>query len=599
MEESAPLFPVLSLAKVKKPTEADRRLPSWLSNPTQFPAVNLIESGQDIEDFAEYIDDDLRRHLKKVMLIERMFPVQKCLIPQLSNQFKSRPYRRPNDICVSSPTGSGKTLAFVIPIVNYLKRTLNRSFRALVVLPSRDLAQQVHKTFLQVCMNTHIRCALAVGDGNDSQRSLFKKVSEHICESDENNDSKNRQCSILQNQFHELSQEKSSYVSMIDILVSTPGVLIDLSHNCPGFSLADLEILVIDEADKLMTSHKHDWLNTVEQTIFKTNLECPCRNTITDSGQPRDVFQTVAGKRQRVCYSSNTGCAISHANESKPLHKLLFSATLSSDPQILMHMNLFQPRLFLAIKPSITSTKIRHSLGSQASTPSSSPLPQMNPTVNTRNELLTSSAIPEQLEEKMFITEAKEKLFIMWYLFHELKYKSVICFTNQLQTSFRLCKFLNEVHAVRAVEFSSNMKQEKRLKCLTEFENGKIEVIVCTDLMARGMDVEGVNFVISYDMPTSEIYYVHRVGRTARAGKAGTAITLVDTKQLIQFKKIVQLAHKMPNSMRLSDVVEEMKVPQNIKKNGEKYDMYAKTLENYEDKLKTLLKNSKYVRKSK
>lgn len=596
MDESISLFPVLNSAKVKKPTEADRRLPSWLSNPTQFPAVNLIESGQDIDEFADFIDDDLRRHLKKVMLIERMFPVQKCLIPQLSNQFKSRPYRRPNDICVSSPTGSGKTLAFVIPIVNYLKRTLNRSFRALVVLPSRDLAQQVHKAFSQVCINTALRCALATGDGNDSQRGLFKKVSNHICEDDEDNEPRIRQCSILQNQFHELSQERNNYVSMIDILVSTPGVLIDLLHNCPGFSLADLEILVIDEADRLMTSHKHDWLNTVEQAIFKTNLECPCGSRASDVGQPDDVFQLVTGKRQRLCYSSNIGCAISFANESKPLHKLLFSATLSSDPQILMHMNLFQPRLFLATKPSITSTKIRHSLCSQTSTPSSSPLPQMNPNVTTRNELLTSSAIPEQLEEKMFITEAKEKLFIMWYLFHELNYKNVICFTNQLQTSFRLCKFLNEIHGVRAVEFSSNMNPEKRLKCLAEFKNGKVEVIVCTDLMARGMDVEGVDFVISYDIPTSEIYYVHRVGRTARAGKTGTAITLVDTRQLVQFKKIVQLAHKMPNSMRLNDVVEEMKVSQTIKRNAEKYDMYTKTLENYEDKLKSIIK---YARKSK
>lgn len=595
MGESTPLFPVLSLARIKKPTEADRRLPSWLSNPTQFPAVNLVESGQDIDDFANFIDEDLRKHLKKVMLIERLFPVQRCLIPSLYNQFKSRPYRRPNDICVSSPTGSGKTLAFVIPIVNYLKQTLNRSFRVLVVLPSRDLALQVHKAFSQVCMHTSLRCALAVGDKNDSQRGFFKKTSNQMNEDDENSEYNTRQCSILRNQYHG-SQEKSNYISMIDILVSTPGVFIDLLHNCPGFSLADLEILVIDEADKLMTSQKHDWLNTVEQAIFKTNLECPCEMEKMNHDSCQDVFLTAAGRRQRICFSSNTGCSISHASESKPLHKLLFSATLSSDPQILMHMNLFQPRLFLATKPSITGTKIRHSLGSQTSTPSSSPLPQM---VNTRNELLTSSAIPEQLEEKMFITEAKEKLFIIWYLFHELRYKNVICFTNQLQTSFRLCKFLNEVHEVRAVEFSSNLNPEKRQKYLVDFKNGRIEVIVCTDLMARGMDVEGVDYVISYDMPTSEIYYVHRVGRTARAGKTGTAITLVDTKQLVQFKKIVQLAHKMPNSMRLNDVVEEMKVPQNVKKNAEIQDLYTKTLENYEDKLSATLKNSKYARKPK
>lgn len=105
------LFPVLSSAKIKSPTESDRKLPTCLSHPVQFPAVNLLESGIDIDEFHEYIDSDLRNYIKRTMLVERMFPVQKCLIPNLSKQFKSRAFRRPNDICVSSPTGSGKTLA--------------------------------------------------------------------------------------------------------------------------------------------------------------------------------------------------------------------------------------------------------------------------------------------------------------------------------------------------------------------------------------------------------------------------------------------------------------------------------------------------------
>lgn len=599
MNETNTLFPVLSLAKVKKPTETDRRLPSWLSHPIQFPAVNLIESGQDIEDFAQYIDDELRKFLKKNMLIDRMFPVQKCLIPNLAMQFESRPYRRPNDICVSSPTGSGKTLAYAIPIANYLNRTLCRSLRALIVLPTRDLALQVYKTFQQICTPTHLKCALAVGDGPDSKRGFFKKkLKRHGNEIDELGGIS--ECSILKDQYHEMANnEEDEYASTIDILISTPGVLIDLMHNSTGFSLMDLEILVIDEADRLMTSYKHDWLNAIERSIFTNLPECPCRDdTIQRLSPTRSIMNhPCVMKKRRTCFSTVTSCTIQHSHESKPLHKLLFSATLSSDPQILLHMNLFQPRLFLATKPSITSTKIRNSLGSQNNTPISSPVPQQ--AANTRSELLTSTAIPEQLDEKMFIIEAKEKLFIMWYLLHELKYRKVICFTNQLATSFRLCKFLNEIHQIRAVEFSSNLKTESRQKYLSEFKSGRIEVIVSTDLMARGMDVEGVEYVISYDMPQSEIFYVHRVGRTARAGKKGTAITLVDTKQLVQFKKVVQLAHKMPNSMRLSDVVEEMKVPPSVKKSPEKYDLYVKTVENYEDKLSSLSKKGKFVRKPK
>lgn len=588
------LFPILSSAKVKRATEADRRLPGWLSNPTQFPAVNLRDSGQDVDELSQYIDDELMVYLKRNMLIDRMFPVQKCLIPVLTKQFESRPYRRPNDICVSSPTGSGKTLAFAIPIVNHLKKSLRKSLRALIVLPSRDLAQQVHKTFQQLCSSTQIKCILAASEGSDSSKALLKQQDHRSNgEHEDNICSISRQISNLQN----TSSMEENVMNTIDILVSTPGVLVDLLHNCSSFSLRDLEILVIDEADRLMTSHKHDWLNTVERSVISDDVECPCKLSSKELSQA--YHRDVNGKRRRISYSSDSGCAIKHAYESRPLHKLLFSATLSSDPQLLMHMNLFQPRLFLATKPSITGTKIRNSFGSQSNTPVSSPKPSMNATVNTRNELLTSSAIPEQLEEKMFITETKEKLFVIWYLLHELKYTKLICFTNQLQTSFRLSKFINEIDGVRAAEFSSNMKPETRQKLMNEFKLNKLEVIVCTDLMARGMDLEGVDFVISYDMPLSEIFYVHRVGRTARAGKKGTAITLVDTKQLVQFKRIVQLAHKKPNSMRLSDVVEEMKVPHSVKKNSDKYDLYTKTLENYEDKLNSVLKKSRLYRKSK
>lgn len=582
-----PLFPVLNSAKVKRPTETDRRLPPWLSLPAQFTGIDLVNSGQDIEEFADFIDQDLLRHLKKVMLIERLFPVQKCLIPNLSLQFKSRPYRRPNDICVSSPTGSGKTLAFVIPIVNHLKQSFTRSLRALVVLPSRDLSQQVYKTFQQVCSPTHLRCALV--EGVEQSATLFRRVLNQDSISDRPLKSPNSK------RQHKYDEDNEEFVSLIDILVSTPGVLVDLIHNHRGFSLKDLEILVIDEADRLMTSYKHDWLNTIERSIFSNLHDCPCDLDTLDSGS------APSNKKTRVCFSSISGCAIRHSYQSKPLHKLLFSATLSSDPQLLMQMNLFQPRLFLASKPTILGSRIRQSLGSNTSTPCSSPGPSNTPIsrVNLRNELLTSSTIPGQLEEKMFITEAKEKLFVLWYLFHELKYRKVICFTNQLQTSYRLCKFLNEISGIRAVEFSSNLKPETRQKYLNEFVGGLVEVIVSTDLMARGMDVEGVKYVISYDMPSSEIFYVHRVGRTARAGNKGTAITLVDAKQLIQFKKIVQLAHKKPNSMRLGNVVEEMKIPQNFKKNAESYDLYTKTLENYEDEINHVSKKNKYIKKAK
>lgn len=568
MTEKEEYFKRLSEADIKRRSEAERRLPDWLSQPTQFPAVNLIDCAQDIDDFSEYIDEDLRNHIKRSITIVKLFPVQKCLIPSLTLQFRSRSYRRPNDICVSSPTGSGKTLAFVIPIVNHLKQSLTRSLRLLAVLPSRDLAQQVFKTFQQVSQPTHLRCALACGDKNE--RGFFRRLPKFH---DNNNDAN---LLIPEQNSDTLNLQEDEFISTIDILVSTPGVLVDLIQNSPGFSLRDVEILVIDEADRLMVNHKHDWLNAVESSIFSELPECPCKLE-----RSLDVDRLNLRKKRRTSYWSGSGCCIKNSQHSRPLHKLLFSATLSSDPQILMHMNLYQPLLFLATKPSITSTKIRNSLGSQASTPVGSCTPV---TVSTKSELLTTTAIPDQLEEKMFITETKNKLYIMWYLLYELKYKNLICFTNDKKKSHELFLFLNEIDGVRAVNFSSNIKPEIRQKYINEFKKGQIEVIVATDLLGRGMDIEGIEYVVSYDMPPSGTWYAHRIGRTARAGNKGTAITLVDTKQLVQFKKIVQLAHKLPNSMRLSDVVEEMKLPP-FNKKDDTNDNYVKTYENYKDKL--------------
>ena len=166
------LFPTLSEADIRHRSEAERRLPHWLSHPIQFQAGNLAQFAQDIDDFSEYIDQDLINHIKVNLNVHKLFPVQRCLIPILARQFKTRPFRRPSDICVSSPTGSGKTLAYVVPTVNYLKQSLTRELRAVVVLPTRDLAQQVYKSFQQVCQQTHLKCAIA----NEDSTGFFKRV---------------------------------------------------------------------------------------------------------------------------------------------------------------------------------------------------------------------------------------------------------------------------------------------------------------------------------------------------------------------------------------------------------------------------------------
>jgi ATP-dependent RNA helicase DDX51/DBP6 len=574
---SEQLFPALSEAEIKRRSEAERRLPGWLSHPIQFHAGNLATYAQNIEDFAEYIDQELISYIKINLDIHKLFPVQKCLIPILTKQFKSRPFRRPSDICVSSPTGSGKTLAYVVPIVNHLKQSLTRELRAVIVLPTRDLAQQVLKTFLQISQPTHLRCALAT----DIAQVFFRRMPNYSAQHIGHIRSLDGAETMPNELYSEAALSQDDFVSEIDILVSTPGTLVDLIQNSRGFTLRDLQILVIDEADRLMVSHKHDWLNTIEHAVSPKTFACPCKDP--EFTHDRDILRT-----DRSNYFTANGCTMKNARHSRYIHKLLFSATLSSDPQILMHMNLFQPRLVLATKPSLTSTKIRNSLGTPASTPGGSPAPQSigqyPVAVSSRNELLATTAIPDELDERMFITETKDKLYVMWYIMSELKYKKVLCFTSDKRKSYELFLFLNEINNVRAVNFSSDNKQELRQKYINEFKKGHVDVIVATDLCARGIDIDGVEYVISYDMPPSGTLYAHRVGRTARAGHKGTAITLVDSKQLVQFKKIIQQAHNKPNSMKLSEIVEEMKIS-HMNQKDERRDNYIKTYENYKDKL--------------
>lgn len=573
------LFPTLSEADIKHRSEAERRLPHWLSHPIQFQAGNLAQYAQNIEEFSEHIDHEIINHLKINLNIHKLFPVQKCLIPILSKQFKSRPFRRPSDICVSSPTGSGKTLAYVVPTVNYLKQSLTRELRAVVVLPTRDLAQQVFKSFQQVCQPTHLKCAIASEDA----QTFFRRVPRYSNQVKDHRYVRSLESATIMahDTYPETAFSQDDFVSTIDILISTPGTLIDLLQNSRGFTLRDLEILVIDEADRLMVSHKHDWLNAIEHAVSPKLFGCPCKD-------PEFNHDCDINRRESSNYFTANGCTIRNARYSRYLHKLLFSATLSSDPQILMHMNLFQPRLVLATKPSLTSTKIRNSLGTPVSTPGGSPVPhpmgQTPSAVSSRSELLATTAIPEELDERMFITETKDKLYVMWYIMSELKYKKVLCFTSDKRKSYELFLFLNEIANVRAVNFSSDNKPELRQKYINEFKKGQVEVIVATDLCARGIDIDGVEYVISYDMPQSGILYSHRVGRTARAGNKGTAITLVDSKQLVQFKKIIQAAHNKPNSMKLSEIVEEMKIPF-MNQKDDRRDHYIKTYENYKDKL--------------
>lgn len=123
-----------------------------------------------------------------------------------------------------------------------------------------------------------------------------------------------------------------------------------------------------------------------------------------------------------------------------------------------------------------------------------------------------------------------------------MKLSPILCFTNSREAAHRLFLLLKLFGGVQVAEFSSRLCPAERKKTLKKFEQGKIQMLVCTDAAARGIDINGVKCVVNYDAPQYIRTYIHRIGRTARAGKAGLAFTFLLGVQEKHFLQMVMEA---------------------------------------------------------
>ena len=253
-------------------------LPFWLANPV------LIESASDPTPITE-LDFGLSEKTLKALSkngITSLFPVQMATIPvllrqkQKSSSGSSSLFRSwgSGDLCVAAPTGSGKTLSFVLPILEQLRDRVVTRLRAIVILPTRDLATQVKETFDAFMVGTDLKIALSTGHSPflEEQQKLVKPKYSSLaslsnsllsqlldddddCDDDESEPERSLPATLLEDQ------------SKIDILVCTPGRLMDHLEGTKGFTLKDLEILVIDEADRLLSQSYQNWLPNLLQRI--------------------------------------------------------------------------------------------------------------------------------------------------------------------------------------------------------------------------------------------------------------------------------------------------------------------------------------------
>ena len=544
---------------------------------------------------------------------EHFFPIQAMTIPDTIIAERHMTSLRIRDVCVAAPTGSGKTLAFVLPVLNALALRRVRRLRALVILPSRDLAQQVYGVFdaYRKGSENDLRIGLAIGqtDFKAEQKKLIlggdDDDSDNISNAGGRNRNRNRNSNITKNLTAELRQyldpgnleysldvmaneiadydtntskrKNTNYkqkqipaggISDVDVLVCTPGRLIDHLDNTPGFTLQHLRWLVIDEADRLLSQSYHGWiqrvLDSVHEPIPSTIIDsdannnnkiseesncadCGNNNTVTIHPvtyrrSDQDAFIASSKTTEK---ESSAGTSSSTICQRVQLRKLLYSATLTKDPQKLSSLRLVNPKYFNA-----------HDLRDRTSSSSM-----------RKKQESSLYRMPDQLKECTIECTAQQKPIVLLALLLERlkeyedsnasiqdekkkKKNLIIVFTSSLQSTHRLTRLLQLLFAAGSFgtppqEFSSALNQRQRSRLMercNDPNDRSVSVLICSDGMSRGMDLASVVAVINYDVPSMAKTYVHRCGRTARAGQDGTAIAILKGKgQAGQFAKLRRL----------------------------------------------------------
>ena len=371
-------------------------------------------------------------------------------------------------------------------------------------------------------------------------------------------------------------------VSAVDVLVATPGRLVDHLDKTPGFTLQHLRFLIIDEADRLVNQSYHNWIGRVVESANAASVNAWHKmssvESSSDACSPMSlclaqdgnsfIIDPITWRRGGAAgddsaFNNNDAASSVAASVCRPaqLRKLLFSATLTKDPQKLASLGLVNPKHFDA-----------HHLSSE-----------------THGSSQRYSMPPALSEFTVECTAEQKPLVLLALLLDQLRQQGqedsaksiVVVFTSSLDSTHRLVRLLQLLwgsagfgHSASVAEFSSALNQKQRsglMKRCTDVD-GDVSVVVCSDGMSRGMDIPSVSAVINYDVPGFAKTYVHRCGRTARAGKNGTAISLLKGGQVRQFQRMRKL---IDDPSRVS----EMHVKKDLVRNSiDQYRMCVKAL---------------------
>ena len=412
--------------------------------------IPLIEEKEESEDENPYFKDKFENALFAKGMSFTNFNLSKLIIKALSEMEYYTPTKvqekvipialNGHDIFVNSETGSGKTACFLLPIVQRIilsrnnkenKKKNNKNNddniiqnQALIIVPTRELALQCNEMLTKFLKYIDLNYIFLCGGLS------------------------------VENQLNQMKNK------IPDIIITTPGRLLDLIYNNKNLSLEHVNILVLDEADKLLELGFKD-------AIF-------------------EILELIKKNRNR--------------------QTLLFSATLN--PKLL---DLGEHALNNPIKIKIAQSAILTNLSQSI--------------IRIKFTNLTENIYEKRMAYLITIINKK-------------KLNRTIIFFNTKQDCHKCILYFKKFGINSCTELHGNITQTERIKSLEEFQKGNVKFLMATDIAGRGIDIEKVKCVINFQMPLIGERYIHRVGRTARKGYVGEAITICDDKERLLIKKI-------------------------------------------------------------
>ncbi len=325
------------------------------------------------------------------------------------------------DLLASAQTGTGKTAAFLLPVIHQiLTSSINDLIKALVIVPTRELAVQIDQHMEGLSYFTSVSSIAVYGGGDGAS----------------------------------FEREKKALTEGVDIVICTPGRMI--SHLNMGYiDLSGIKFLILDEADRML-----------------------------DMGFYDDIVKMISflpAKRQN----------------------LLFSATMPEKMRRLARKILRNPK-------------------------------EINLAVSTP---------PEKIIQIAYVVYDHQKIPLVIHILKDKKLRSILIFCSTKNSTKQLSKELKR-RGMDADDIQSDLDQQTREKVLLAFKSRRLNILVATDILSRGIDIEDIDLVINYDVPCDGEDYIHRIGRTARAESDGTAITFINEKEQRNFAAIEELLGK-------------------------------------------------------